>query len=200
MQLGNNDRVLLATVRALMFPAKGVEVLREGHDAFAGWMKHRHALVIADFGALSDGMTGPRLARAIRMRCKSTHICLMSDEPRPDQAQWALAQGADELIPRTREAILDRLPSEVPSEAVAWQPSDFPQEEALDDMASRVAHELNEAGLGPAAALAVDDAMRALLVRRRGIPPAAKDVACEVGMEISDLEARRRFLRKFGVQ
>jgi hypothetical protein len=193
-------RVLVATVRAFIWPTQGLDSEREGRAALAMWMRHRHGVVIADFGAMADGFTGPRLAAAIRKCCQSTYVCLMSDDPREDQRQWARAQGADEVIPRTREAIVERLPAWVPDHAFAGLASELVSVDAMNDLAHRVVSELEAAGAGDGAKHAVAEAVRALLTRRHGVPPDAREVACEVGMAIADLDARRVFLRKFGIE
>lgn len=191
--------VLLATVRAV--PAGGgrrLMVVASGREALALWEQRRHTTVYADFGALSDGVTGARVARSIRGRCATTRVFLLSEDPRPDQAHWALSHGATGVIARKQLGIGESLAADILSPRNSEFPSGFPASDNPEAVVALVARRLNEAGLGPAASLAVEDARRVLLRDNGGLPFTARELARIVAVEIPDAPARLRFMEQFG--
>src|SRR5947207_6388372 len=132
-------RVLLATTKGLTRITDWATLVLTGHGAIALWEQHRHGTVFADFATLADGMSGVRLAREIRDRCKSTRIYVLSDRPRPDQLQWARSQGADAVIERTQKAIVEHLPAGARPPSDTGFPSGFPAHENPEHVAAVVA-------------------------------------------------------------
>jgi CheY-like chemotaxis protein len=188
--------VLLATMRPPARAATGFTVVQAGGEAAALWRSKRHRTVLADFGALADGMTGVKLARTLRALSATTRICLLSDNPRPDQIQWARSQGANEVVSRRFETAAERVLFCAPP----WFTQRPVAAESVESACRRVGAALNEAGLGPASALAVDDALRRRRQHDASAPVSAADLAAAVASNIDNPGARHVFLSKFGVQ
>jgi len=196
MEANATPAVLLATTRPPSQVADGFTVVQTGGEAAALWKSRRQRTVLADFGALADGMTGVKLARTIRALCSTTRICLLSDNPRPDQVQWARSQGANEVVPRRFETPAGRMLFCAPP----WFTARPVPAESVESACDRVGAALNEAGLGPASALAVDEALRRRRQHDARAAVTAADLAAAVASDIDNPGARHVFLAKFGVR
>jgi CheY-like chemotaxis protein len=189
--------VLLATVKTSRRTTSWATVAATGKEAVTLWERHRYPTVFCDFGALNDGITGPRLARTIRKRCGTTRVFLLSDSLSADQVQWGVANGATAVIRRTVAAISECLPCDEPTLPLAELPSTFPANEHPEAVAKAVAAALARY-IGPAASVEVDDAMDVLTRSASGLPPCATDVAKMVCTHVPEGYDRSRFLNMFG--
>jgi CheY-like chemotaxis protein len=189
--------VLLVTLKTSRRTMSWATTTATGQEAVTLWERHRYPTVFCDFGALSDGMTGPRLARTIRKRCSTTRIFLLSDSLSADQVQWGVANGATAVIRRTVAAISECLPDDDPTLSPADLPSTFPASENPEAVAKAVAAALARY-IGPAASVEVDDAMEVLMRRASGLQTYASDVARMVCMHVPEGRDRNGFLNMFG--
>ena len=69
------------------------------------WRERRHETVFADFGDLGRGISGVRLARALRNLSTTVRIFLLSDAVDQAQRLWARANGATDVVRRQADVI-----------------------------------------------------------------------------------------------
>jgi DNA-binding NarL/FixJ family response regulator len=81
------------------------DIARSAGQGLQMWRQRRHAVVFADFADLGHGISGVRLARALRAESSSVRIYLLSDAPDDAQQVWACANGATAVMPRQARAI-----------------------------------------------------------------------------------------------
>ncbi len=186
MQRTGQVRALLATIKPLFKEPPWLFTVEAGGSAIDWWQAFRPPIVLADFGALDDGMSGVRLAKAIRSRCTQTRLYLLSDAIRPEQVLWARSQGADDVIRRSYDGIA-RLCSP-DAELVRFRRR----------LIRRVAQRLDQAGaLGERAAFIVEEMVSDWEQRYHGALPTVYELTLAVSPHIDDLAARRAFVNGF---
>ncbi len=186
MKLTAPLRVLMATMKPLFRDPPWLFTVESGRSAISWWESCRPGTVLADFGGLSDGMSGVRVAKTIRSQCAGTRIYLLSDAVRPEQQQWARSQGADDVIPRRHE-VIERL----------FNP-DADLRERRRRLVQRVARRLNDVGgVGPAARLMVEEALGEWEQRCHGEMPSAYQLTLAVSRHVADPVLRSAFIDGF---
>ncbi|CAH0356054.1 response regulator [Aquabacterium sp. CECT 9606] len=191
--------VLMVTKKTSSRELPWADLAGSASEALAKWQQTRHPFVFADFGELGDGMTGARLAAALRKESIDVVVILLADQVQPHHRVWAQRNGATDVIERTAKAITACLPSSVKAPRVSEFPSGFPADESPDAVAATVSDRLQKYGrMGPARTLVVRDALDAL-VAEKGATPTVNELAKRVAKEILRSEDRTAFLNSFNV-
>jgi CheY-like chemotaxis protein len=168
-----------------------VDHARSASEGLALWQERRHLSVLADFGALgNNGMTGVRLARALRADSRTVRTVLLCEAPDASRLSWARANGADEVLERTVRAVSAWLHPAPPAASLASVP------EALR---ARLTRALQVQGrIGPAAALMVDDAIDEWIRQPTTLDKSAAHALVEqLAQHIRHAPARAAFLQCF---
>lgn len=196
--------ILMVTKRLPSKKLTWAELAGSATEALEKWKLARHPYVFADFGDLGGGMTGSRLASAMRKESLDVVVILLADEVQPHHRIWAQRNGATDVIERSAKAISAYLPSGMkPSqiaELTAGSPgiaAPVPKAERPEAIAEIVSDHLQQYGrLGPARTLVVRDAMEALMAEK-GEVPTITELANRVAKEIMWPEQRSAFLNSF---
>jgi len=201
MALLQAERCALVTVQAGLGRLPWAAVLNSADDTFCAIERESFDAVFSDFGPLADGCSGSRLARALAARQPGLPVYLLSEHPELHRT-WAGMCGAAGVLARKLHSLAQVM--SVPSHAV-----DFAQTRSghgdlghspssvSDAGIRRLEKRLNEAGIGPAAALLVERAHAELASSLHDYPD-LRDVACAVARHLPDGPDRRQFLREFG--
>lgn len=191
--------ILMVTKRLAVQDVPWAETAGSAAEAIDKWKQVRHPCVFADFGDLGDGMTGARLAAALRKESAEVVIVLLSDEVQPHHRIWAQRNGATDVIERTSKAMSAYLPAgaKVPQAAAPVASAAANIGEKAESIAALVSERLQQYGrLGPARTLVVRDALEAL-VAEKGHAPTVNELAHRVAKEIMWPEHRTAFLNSF---
>lgn len=196
--------ILMVTKRAPSKNLSWAEMAGSAAEALEKWRRARHPYVFADFGDLGDGMTGARLAAALRKESEDVVVILLADQVQPHHQIWAQRNGATDVIERTAKAMAAYLPSGVKAAHLAEFTSGTsgavaasPEAIRPDSIASIVSDRLQQFGrLGPARTLVVRDALESLMAEK-GEAPSVIELANRVAKEIMWPEHRAAFLNSF---
>lgn len=188
--------VLIVTRKGSTKLISWADIASSAKQAMSLWREKRHGFVYADFGDLGDGMTGARLAAAIRQESDSAVIILLVDQVQPHHHQWAVRNGATDAIERTSKAILRTLPASIGQPRPSDFPSSFFAEESNNSAARLVDERLKKYGrMGPARSIVMEDAMAHF--QKSGSAPSVSELAKRVAREIPNAEDRAQFLKSF---
>lgn len=198
MEQQSRPGVLLVTRKGSSKVISWADVATSAQQALELWREKRHVYVYADFGDLGDGMTGARLASAIRKESADAVIILLVDQLQPHHRQWAARNGATDAIERTSKAMLESLPGAMAAPRPSEFPSSFPPEESPQAVARVVDERLKRYGrMGPARSLVLEDALNHFL--KAGSVPSVIDLAKRVSREIPNADDRALFMKSFDV-
>ena len=194
------ENCLLVTVQSNLTDLPWGLIVDSGADALEVCKRRQFDAVFSDYGALRDRSNGLRLARGLRAQAKTLHIYLLSDRPDMTQIQSALHAGATDLLLRDVAAlnrVLDLLQGEVRhAQEKGWADSELAAAAASGIELKRLEQLLSEAGLGPAAELAVNDAITQLTEKEAHAIDLAT-IAQKVSVHIPDPADRQEFLMQF---
>ncbi len=194
------ENCLLVTLQSNLTELPWGLIVDSGSDAIEVCKRRQFSAVFSDYGALRDRSNGLRLARALRASSKTLHIYLLSDRPDMTQVQSALHAGATDLLLRDLGAlqrVLALLAGEARhAQAEGWADSDLAAAAASSIELKRLEQLLSEAGLGPAAESAVNEAIAELTVTEAHAVDLAT-IAQKVSVHIPDPADRQEFLLQF---
>lgn len=167
--------------------ADWADVVPTATSGWALWHERRHAMVFADFGDLGSGMTGVRLAKALRADSDTVRIFLLSDSADPSQKTWARANGADDVIRRSAESI---------AACLSFLPvKPKPSPSLPTPLLTKVTQALQTQGrIGPAAVVVVEDAVEELTRAKGDQPITLRDLVALLASGIRSESARKSFL------
>ncbi len=194
------ENCLLVTLQSNLTDLPWGLIVDSGADAIEVCKRRQFGAVFSDYGALRDRSNGLRLTRALRSSAKTLHIYLLSDRPDMTQVQSALHAGATDLLLRdvsALERVLTRLQGELRhAQEEGWADSDWAAAAASGIELKRLEQLLSDAGLGPAAELAVNEAI-AELTEKEAHAIDLVSIAQKVSTHIPDPADRHEFLMQF---
>lgn len=197
----SGQTVLFVTRKSSSKVLSWAEVVTSASMALERWRERRHDYVFADFGDLGEGMTGARLAAALRKESADVVIILLADKIQPHHKQWAKNNGANDVAERSVRAIaecfLDAAPS-IPTRPSEY-PSGFPPDETVAGISALIDRRLQKYGrLGPVRTLVIEDAL-ARLMKVNDAAPTLNELAREVAKDIPSELDRAAFLNSFSI-
>ncbi|MES2889813.1 MAG: hypothetical protein V4739_17605 [Pseudomonadota bacterium] len=194
------ENCLLVTVQSNLTHLPWGLIVDSGADAMEVCKRRQFGAVFSDYGALHDRSNGLRLARALRAQARTLHIYLLSDRPDLSQIQSALHAGATDLLLRDMSAlqrVLALLQGEVRhAQEEGWADSELAAAAASGIEIKRLEQLLSDAGLGPAAEMAVNDAITQL-TQTEAHAIDLVTIAQKVSVHIPDPADREEFLSQF---
>lgn len=194
------ENCLLVTVQSHLTDLPWGLIVDSGADAMEVCKRRQFSAVFCDYGALHDRSNGLRLARGLRAQARTLHIYLLSDRPDLSQIQSALHAGATDLLLRDLAAlqrVLTLLQGEVQqAQREGWLDSELAAAAASGIELKRLEQLLSDAGLGPAAEMAVNDAITQLTQTEAHAVDLAT-IAHKVSVHIPDPADRQEFLMQF---
>lgn len=199
----------IAIVASARCPARyrNVGIVRSGGELLGASDLSKMLAVFVDFGVLPDGLTGPRVARRLRREGFEGGVYLLTDCREPTQVQWSVSNGATDVILRTSQSMEAVLPQLVALrefgsviELPAMSGGPVEQDGQGDSFASWqhtdaaivVTRALNEVVLGPAASIAVLNALKSWR-QERCEPPTVKELAQMCVRHVRTPDARARY-------
>lgn len=194
------ENCLLVTAQSNLTQLPWGLIVDNTPDAVEVCKRRQFSAVFCDYGVLRDRSNGLGLARALRLGSKNLPIYLLSDRPDVTQIQSSLNAGATDLVLRDALA-LQRILALLVQEVRTAQTLGAGRREHLEDAASgveikRLEHLLSEAGLGPAAESAINEAI-AQLTDSENHAIDLMSIAEKVSVHIPDLVDRREFMAQY---
>ena len=194
------ENCLLVTAQSNLTQLPWGLIVDNTPDAVEVCKRRQFSAVFCDYGGLRDRSNGLRLARALRLGSKSLPIYLLSDRPDVAQVQSSLSAGATDLLLRDVVA-LQRVMVLLEQEVGPNRTLETGHREHLGDATSgveikRLEQLLSEAGLGPAAESAINEAI-AQLTEKENHAIDLMSIAERVSLHIPDLADRREFMAQY---
>jgi CheY-like chemotaxis protein len=129
--------------------------------------EHRGGLLMADYRALKDGWTGPRLARELAQRpdLKDVPVWLLAEHWTTQDEQLAAQCGAQGLLPRTLQSVRDKAFGPQPGAQALPPPSSTLS--AADETWKHAVDRMFRGFVGPMGALMIKQTFQRQLAEER---------------------------------